>query len=237
MTNRLVLWSGGGRFVASKDVASAEVVNNPIRIKITWSIEDVQFLNGTNPISNTIQTITPCQLAGNPILQRKYYPSGGDYSANLAGMTLGGSIGVDSIGWFLGVANCLGATNRAVFSKLPISCDGFCYTTQSTTGGILLSNADPIQTISNGTEKVWRQQSLAHVISSVPAGCAIAITYTDNSTQEIPLNYCPTWVEVQTENTCPPETCHQCTHDGETCCYAKKEDGLIHLIDRFHVTS
>lgn len=260
MGDRLVLWSGGGRFVASKDVASAAIVQ---KLKVNWGNLGTDYLTGTiGTISTTISAFDSTLITGfvsrsdganysiysRPKRKNVVFVSSGDFLPNFSYPNImyqgfGGSSScgeptaiqpppTDGNRWLIVSFN----SSEGLFG-VPVS-GIFAADTHITHSFSQLQIIDCRiyqKTVTTNTNAISSRTTNQDPVLST--NCAIAITYTDNSTQEISLNYCPTWVEVEEENTCPPETCHQCTHDGETCCYAKKEDGLIHLIDRFHVTS
>lgn len=98
----------------------------------------------------------------------------------------------------------------------------------------MLSESVSVTTDTGGPVQRFGQPS--PVVTS-QAGRFVIITFADGSNLDIPLDYCPGWVTVTGENECPPDTCHECEHDGEKCCYAPAADGTLNLIDRFHITS
>lgn len=47
---------------------------------------------------------------------------------------------------------------------------------------------------------------------------AIAITYSDGTSEELPLNTCPEWVRIRSDEECPEDTCRvEC--EDHYCCY------------------
>ncbi|NJN74226.1 MAG: hypothetical protein HC799_16200 [Limnothrix sp. RL_2_0] len=64
-------------------------------------------------------------------------------------------------------------------------------------------------------------QSVSRFSISAPnifSQCAIAITYADNTSKEIPLSSCPEWVRVRSDEECPENTCRIDCGD-HYCCY------------------
>ena len=276
MGDRLVLWSGGGRFVASKDVASAAIVQLSGGIRVDWGNGDVETITGTNP------TITK------PLVSRslRYW------SFTLRLEYTNGSVTVNNnyeiVSFFQprlgGIDYCRTLVFGAWYNYYFVWYNAYSVeSTNATTsqcGGRYTSTlltcptgATPWQWVKglvgyyqglktatltyNGTNRIGltcnsvlmtivtsntgasseRYGDRNPTVTVLPSGIVISVTYTDGTKTEIPLTYTPTWVEVKPANSCPPNTCFECEHDGEKCCFAKDTDGLIKVIDRFHLTS
>jgi hypothetical protein len=80
-----------------------------------------------------------------------------------------------------------------------------------------------------------RQTNAPPTFTDMDLGCAVRVSFSDGSSLDIPVSYCPTWARIVNNKECPPEACHQCEHDGIKCCYSLGNDGLFHLIDTFHL--
>jgi hypothetical protein len=67
-----------------------------------------------------------------------------------------------------------------------------------------------------------RQTDTPPTVSVIPGGCAVAIAYTDNSSEQIPLSECYEWARVRDDKDCPEGTCtvdcadHRCCYDPNT---------------------
>jgi hypothetical protein len=67
-----------------------------------------------------------------------------------------------------------------------------------------------------------RLTSINPSVSLIPGGCAIAIAYTDSSTEQIPLSECYQWARFRDDQECPEGTCtvdcgdHRCCYDPNT---------------------
>ncbi len=56
-------------------------------------------------------------------------------------------------------------------------------------------------TVTTDTAETSEREDKTPNISVIDGNCAIAITYTDNTTEQIPVDSCPEWVNVRTETT------------------------------------
>jgi hypothetical protein len=74
-----------------------------------------------------------------------------------------------------------------------------------------------------------KQSATPPTVTALVAGCKIVIIHEDNEIVEIPLNYCPEWVNLLDFQACPAGSC-ECIHDGHKCCYDNSTGALIKVI-------
>lgn len=260
MGDRLVLWSGGGRYVASKDVATAQKTEIPGGVLVDWGGGDTETLTGgtwTISDSDFLEEIPVGAYTGAGRVQlfsggspSLYFDFEGSISFLSSCVNGGFYVFKVSGGWvsrnggaFWGCGSPQYAYNKAdtrLFKRCaPPQIEGG-YNFSDSSGG--LGSRITVNTcgkkVTTDTGAISERDSDSNPNVSLLAGnCAIAVTFADNTTLDIPLGYCPDWVKVMPANSCPPDTCHECVHDEQKCCYSLANDNTLKLIDRFHLTS
>lgn len=256
MGDRLVLWSGGGRYIASKDVAGAAIAYG---FKVQ---ETGEFFEGSNPlISKDEKEITVIHSALAPISYTPpqgyeiYDLEDGESTAYRYSTISNGAALVDRWGSYIGnpqdIANYSSSIGSNGFTTLyslveyyknkpnllPAEAvsQGYDNEYDDNSGQIeivwsirLKNNFLLIISTSQGlTEKIYS------FYPSLSVSCAIKINFTDNSTNNIPLSTCPDWVQVKPANSCPDGTVKECHHGATVCCYAC-DNGRLILVDKFN---
>lgn len=317
MGDRLVLWSGGGRFVASKDVASAAIAqSNQLLIdgnlqtfsknianfqnipqsslQVDWGFGRIENISGATHTKTeasvtaeawryTINFVRAGGGTGSAITDSFEHPivsigtcEDYTYLKSIVVAQIGTNAPTNVCGeslLFGGYTTTTCATFQRI-ATLPIlnyqsrGVNAFVSFTVTKTSIRRTCTKTEVRVTSNESgqvSKCWKDLNANPTVTTVNNGCILRVFFTDGTSQDlsyptcptvqqssgssifivfsdgttttIPLTYQPIWVQVKPANSCPPNTCFECVHDGEKCCFAKDTDGLIKVIDRFHITS
>lgn len=254
MGDRVVLWSGEGRYVAEKDVATASIEATDPQIRVDWG-DRVDLLSGEtwtittgtwrvfsfrNSCSGTCQTYHSVAY----LLKSPYSWSSGSSVNSLCGGVRSFPRVTDGVNTYnlrtsrpvTGGNSTLCANGASLSQQLPrVKFPG----TAGNSNGVMTPQEiesfleKTVQTNTGAISK--KDTSIDPTVTLLSSdSCSILVTFTDSTTLTIPLTYCPSWVTVVPDKQCPPDTCHECEHDGLKCCYSLGQDGLFHLIDSFH---
>lgn len=262
MGDRLVIWGTGnnteGRYLASKDVSGAAIAQSGGGILVDWGAGDTEVLTGqtwdTSQQDGThiVSGVSP----GSCPSWFKRPSGGGGYACRAiprTGVVLGSTVfrnsapypsvfttgfeETDCLPRTPGASNLYyvaGSSNEGNFSYL------FTWSNTACSPIFNLVSLTPVvlsYTVTTNTGETSTRNSPASVpsISLIPNSCAIAITFADGTSKEIPLESCPDWIQTKPLNSCPDGTVKECQHGATVCCYGCV-DGRLTLIDSFNKT-
>lgn len=264
--DRLIIYGSGstvlGRYLATKDIQSAEIANFTGGIRINWGDGSFQNLPGDSwdVQSQSLDrirwrlgvTASGCRVglsywykilsgASYSLSSRYTFPNvgcgGAFFSYTLNRPPLPPQLLTMNYDSWDGTPNDLsiqGTDTEAFYDDASNKSDSWSYFPPQEHQRIFWGTDIIIQTnIGAVAQKFIVGNYPPPEINRLPNGCGLNINFVDGSSRQIPVNPCPTWVQIKPQNACPEGTVRECHHGATVCCYGC-QDGRLVLLDSFN---